>query len=138
MSVFKYGAGGLKYEGEWRGFFRLHGQGTLTWVDGIKYVGEFRDDEMHGQGTFTFPDGEKWEGESRDGKLQGKFTITLVGGGKRYTEYIYAGEYRESKKSGQGAMTYLDGSEYFGEFREDKPTGNGIFIFAKGEKNQGE
>ena len=29
------------------------GQGTYTWPDGEKYVGEFKDGEYDGQGTFT-------------------------------------------------------------------------------------
>jgi hypothetical protein len=28
--------------------------GTYTWVDGDKYVGEFRNDALHGYGTYTF------------------------------------------------------------------------------------
>ena len=28
-----------------------HGQGTWTYPDGTKYVGEFKEDKFHGQGT---------------------------------------------------------------------------------------
>ena len=34
-----------------------NGQGTFTWPDGKKYVGEFKNDKMDGQGTLTWPDG---------------------------------------------------------------------------------
>ncbi len=29
----------------------------MTWPDGKKYVGEFKNDTMDGQGTMTWPDG---------------------------------------------------------------------------------
>ena len=32
------------------------------------YVGEKKDDKWHGQGTLTFSDGSKYEGEFRDDK----------------------------------------------------------------------
>ena len=45
-----------------------NGQGTLTSLDGRKYVGDFKDGLPYGQGTFTFLDGWKYEGEFKDGK----------------------------------------------------------------------
>ena len=70
-----------------------HGQGTFTWADGTKYVGEWKDDyinmdkglsrgqsgdkyvggwkdgNQHGQGTFTKPDGTVEKGIWNKGKL---------------------------------------------------------------------
>ena len=37
-------------------------QGTHTFADGTKYVGEYRDGTRHGQGTYTFADGRVWIG----------------------------------------------------------------------------
>jgi hypothetical protein len=48
----------------------VNGQGTYTWPDGTKYVGEWKDDKFHGQGTLTFADGEKYIGEFKDGKKE--------------------------------------------------------------------
>ena len=50
------------------------GQGTLTWSDGSKFVGEYKDDNKNGQGTYTFSNGWKFVVEYKDGEvLNGTF-----------------------------------------------------------------
>jgi hypothetical protein len=51
-------------------FFSPDTQGTrtLTWPDGLKYVGGLKDQKYHGQGTFIWPDGLKYVGEFLYGK----------------------------------------------------------------------
>jgi len=45
-------------------------QGTFTWADGDKYVGEYKDDDKyHGQGTIAWAYGKKYVGEWKDGKF---------------------------------------------------------------------
>jgi tetratricopeptide (TPR) repeat protein len=41
--------------------------GTLTYPDGSKYVGGWKDGYKHGQGTYTFADGRVWIGLWSDG-----------------------------------------------------------------------
>ena len=53
-----------------------NGQGTFTFANGSKYVGEFRDRLPHIQGTFTFANGAKYVGEFRDGKPHRQDTFT--------------------------------------------------------------
>ena len=36
-------------------------QGTQTFANGLKYVGEFRDGKWHGKGTATLANGNKYE-----------------------------------------------------------------------------
>ena len=45
------------------------GQGTYTWSDGHKYVGEFKEGKRLGQGTYTFIDGTVEKGIWKNGKL---------------------------------------------------------------------
>ena len=47
---------------------KKHGQGTFTYPDGGKYVGEWQYNKKHGQGEYTFPDGSKNVGKFKDDK----------------------------------------------------------------------
>ena len=80
-----------------------HCQGTLTYSDGSKYVGEFRDNEKNGRGAYTWPSGA-----------------------------TYVGEFRDDEKSGQGSYTWPSGKKYVGEFREDQKNGRGVLFDSGG------
>lgn len=40
----------------------------MTWPDGTRIEGEWRDGKLHGRGVATFADGNRYEGEWRDGE----------------------------------------------------------------------
>ena len=46
----------------------MRGQGTMTWANGDKYVGEWKDAKRHGKGTGTYADGDKYVGKWKDDK----------------------------------------------------------------------
>ena len=50
--------------------------GTLTYFDGDKYVGEWRNGKWHGQGTYTYANGAKYVGQYKDDKRHGQGTMT--------------------------------------------------------------
>jgi hypothetical protein len=105
--------------------------GTLTWPNGDKYAGEFRDDKRTGQGTFTWPDGQKYVGEFRDSKRTGQGTYKWLDGTQ------YAGEWRDNKRTGQGTYTWgagtnWAGQKYVGEFRDDKFNGQAVLFAVDG------
>ena len=58
---------GNKYVGEFKDGGK-NGKGTFTWSDGKKYVGEYKEDLMNGQGTISWSNREKFVGEWKDGK----------------------------------------------------------------------
>jgi len=101
--------------------------GTLTFSNGNKYVGEFRDNKRNGQGTFTWATGTNYVGEFRDDKRNGRGTFTWADG----TNYV--GEFRDNNKNGQGTLTFSTGSKFVGEFRDDKRNGQGIRYNARGQ-----
>ena len=59
-----------KYQGQVKDG-KPNGLGSLTYPDGSKYVGEWKDDKYHGQGTWFGKGewkGQKYVGEYKDGK----------------------------------------------------------------------
>ena len=75
------------------------GQGTYTWADGGKYVGEFKDGMQHGAGTATFTNGNKYVGEWKKGKQDGFGTKFFSDG------MNYVGEWKDGEEHGQGTQT---------------------------------
>ena len=78
--------------------------GTVTFDNGEKYVGEWKDNKAHGQGTFTSVNGDKYVGEIRDHKRHGQGTYTRANGDK------YVGEFSDDKRHGQGTLYAADGT----------------------------
>ena len=113
-------ANGEKYVGEYKDG-KNNGQGTYTYPDGRKYVGEWKDSKKNGQGTFTFLDGRKYVGEWKDGKNNGLGAFTYANGDQ------YIGNYLDNARHGRGTQTYANGSKYVGEWRDDKRNGQGTF-----------
>ena len=91
-----------------------NGQGTYTWPDGDKYVGEFRNGKEHGKGTYTWPDGRKYVGEYKDVKFHGKGTYTWPDGRK------YVGKFKDGKFHGKGTYTWPDGRKKEGTWENGK------------------
>ena len=88
-------------------------EGAVTYANGDKYVGEFRDGTEHGQGVYTWANGDK-----------------------------YVGEFKNSERHGQGTYTYADnfaadGSKYVGEWEDDERHGRGILTYADGRVKEG-
>jgi hypothetical protein len=76
----------------------------MTFANGNKYVGQYKDSKRSGQGTFTFADGNKYEGEWRNDKRNGQGTETFADGDK------YMGEYKDNQRHGQGIEYTESGS----------------------------
>ena len=58
----------------------MHGEGTWTFADGNKYVGQLKDGEMHGEGTYTWADGKKYVGQWKDDEMHGRGKATKASG----------------------------------------------------------
>ena len=114
-------------------------KGTMTYINGAKYEGQWRNDKKNGKGIFTSSHyyncknsiGMKYEGEFREDKFEG-YGVTNYTNGDRYE-----GEWKNNKQYGKGVVTYFDGSKYDGEWKNGKFEGIGIFYLKNGEKYEG-
>ncbi len=122
---------GNRYLGEWIDG-KQQGQGTFTWANGDRYAGEWRDGKQTGQGTFTSADGSTYVGEWKDDRQQGLGTLISANGDK------YVGEWNDGKPNGPGTITLADGSGYMGEVKDGLRNGQGILTSPNGDKYVGE
>ena len=120
------------YAGERNAAGKKHGKGVLTYGNGDKYDGEYKDGKRHGKGVFTWANGDKYDGEWVDGKQHGKGVFTYASGDK------YDGEYKDGKKHGKGLFTSADGAKYDGEWVDGNRHGKGVYTWADGRSYQSE
>lgn len=86
VSVAKPRCNGSLYKITW-----TNCEGTRTYSDGDKYIGEFKDGEYSGQGTFTFANGDSLVGEFKVGRfINGRATLTTDG--RKYVHWYKNGE----------------------------------------------
>jgi hypothetical protein len=87
-----YDNGKLRYSvnfknGDWE-VGSYNGQGTFTYSNGDKYLGEFKNGKKHGQGNYAFSNGDKYFGEWRKDKRHGKGIFTWANGDFEEQDYI--------------------------------------------------
>ena len=59
--------------------------GTLTFKNGTRYTGEWKNNRYHGQGTFTDSNGDTFTGEWKNGLRHGRVIATYAGTGDTFT-----------------------------------------------------
>ncbi len=62
-------------------------QGTRTYENGDKYVGDFVKGKLNGKGTYTYANGNKYVGDFVDNKFHGKGSF-ICSNGKQYMENV--------------------------------------------------
>ena len=117
-------ADGHKYTGVFKGGKII--KGISLYLEGAKYVGEFKNLVPNGYGTFVWANGDKYYGAWKNGKTHGNGTKIWQNGRK------YLGEFKDDKLHGQGTLFYSDGKKYEGGFVNGKRHGKGTFVYADG------
>lgn len=126
------------YKGSWlKG--QLHGFGKLTWPDGRKYTGRFKNNLQHGEGEYVVPGNggdTVYRGTWKNGKLHG------LGSARYPNGDLYEGFFKDGLKDGHGILKegrYLSSSSiYIGQWQQNKRHGYGVLDNEKeGEKYMG-
>ena len=122
---------GDRYEGEFKdGLF--HGQGTYIYANGTRYDGDFEYDMKQGRGVMRFANGDRYTGEFRNDMMHGKGSLVYANRNK------YVGEMRNGVRHGKGVLTFPNGDRYEGEYQDDLRHGQGTYLFHDGSKYIGE
>ena len=102
------------------------GQGTFTWADGAKFVGEWQDDNRHGQGTLTWADGNKYVGEFKDGKRDGYGALKINSAAQGLLDVVLSDpKINNAFLMNMSSMSGMAKKEWIraGEWKEDSAVG---------------
>ncbi|MCH1436922.1 MAG: hypothetical protein L7U70_02400 [Flavobacteriales bacterium] len=149
----KYRNGNV-YEGEVNQNEEPHGQGTMFYKNGDKYVGAWEDGNRHGQGKMTNKNSVviyegAWANDFRHGQGKATFKNGVYEGQLSYgfphgkgkmtfdSGTIYEGQWERCKPHGEGKATYGKRTIYEGAFEYGKPHGQGKMTYANGYKYVG-
>jgi hypothetical protein len=121
---------GYKYDGYWKNGFRF-GYGRLESFNYI-YEGNWFNDMKSGQGKMIITNGNIYEGNWLNDMKTGQGRMTYTDGN------IYEGNWLNDIISGQGRMTYTDGYEYNCKWKNDKPSEDGTMTYSPGNTYIGE
>ena len=122
---------GDRYEGGFRdGLF--DGWGVYYYHNGDRYEGTFSGDMKNGRGTYTYNNGDKFIGEFGNDMRHGRGSMMYMTGDR------YIGEFSDDMKNGKGTMIYETGNKYAGNFMNGLKHGNGVFRFNNGDVYKGE
>jgi len=111
------------YIGEWFDDMK-NGNGTLTFLNGTQYQGEFSNNALNGIGKFLSHDGSTtFYGNVSNGVPQhyGAFTDS---------EKFYLGEFKDAKFHGNGILRKKNGENYVGEFAQGSFEGFGEYSWS--------
>lgn len=112
------------YKGFFNKFWKKNGQGIFfSEQEGIKYKGQFIDNEFSGHGSLTSKEGFYYEGEFVKNKATGYGIYYNIDG------TCYKGSWIDDLQNGKGEELYADGSKFEGDFKNGKKNGQGIFIW---------
>ena len=100
----------------------------MTYADGSKYSGYWKNGTYHGGGTLTSPAAIKNTGTWEKGRSYGRYTQQFLNG-ETFTGEVY---------SNSGTKTFANGDSYTGEFKRNKFNGQGTYTHADGATYTGE
>ena len=107
----------------------VNGYGIMTYPNGSKYEGEWKDNKKEGFGTFYYSYGSTYRGYWKNNKKDGLGEFNYYKGGS------YIGYWKNNQRHGIGRIVLNDGGTYLGEWKDDKIIGEqGRFSYPDGSK----
>ncbi len=120
-----------KYTGQFQNALR-HGNGKMTYPDGSVYDGPFNYGKKSGEGgTITYINGDRYVGHWSNDYPNGKGKYYFK------TKERYDGDFVNGEFDGQGVMYYVDQGYYKGGWKKSKKQGIGTLVTADGDQKTG-
>lgn len=92
----------------------------MIYSNGDAYVGEWKNDKFNGSGIYYHNDGVKYEGNWIDDEKVSKFNFLFCKDGDGVESWpdgsYFQGKYSRGLKEGRGTFTWSDHSCYIGDF----------------------
>ncbi|WP_442947840.1 protein kinase domain-containing protein [Nostoc sp.] len=105
--------------------------------DGTQYYGAIdKNNKLFGKGVMTFKNGSRYDGEFKNSQRNGCGIYLYLPNRISY-KYNYVGQFVNDKFEGLGKIRFKDGNEYRGNFKAGHCEGQGIFKFADGSFKSG-
>lgn len=123
---------GLRYKGEWRDN-QFNGKGLIEDSKGNSYIGDFKNGKMSGKGLLTYSTGATFEGSFKSGQKSGPGKLSFP------NEDILLGIWSEDQIEGFGKYLGCNSYIYEGEFSKGFKSGIGLEVLPEtGDKYIGE
>lgn len=103
-------------------------EGELTFNNGDKYTGGYKNGTFNGNGIFIKSNGEIYNGNFVNGKFDGKGSLKYSNGES------YEGFFKNGKLDGKGIFRFNSGEFYNGEYKEGKKSGLGTLYSKLGDE----
>ena len=102
----------------------LDGKGVFIWNNGVKYIGNWKENNMNGEGVlFDRNNNFIFKGKFYQGKKYGKGKLRMK------DNEFYEGEFFDDKREGKGCYYYANGDIWEGYFKNGMKNGVGIMIY---------
>ncbi len=105
--------------------------GSVTFKNGNKYAGEWKDGQFSGQGTFTFSNGSVHVGQFKEGGRHGQGNSTHANGDK------FVGEFKNDRRDGKGTYTWANGNVLVSDYKDDESNGQSTFFYLAADQFKG-
>ncbi len=106
-----------------------NGLGTLKYASGTILEAQFINKKAEGNGTYNWMNGDKYIGEFKNGeRIKGKYYFK--------SGELYEGDFVNNEFSGYGIYSFPSGAKYIGEFKKGFYWGKGKYIFPSKNKNK--
>jgi hypothetical protein len=113
-----------------------HGKGTMRYLDGSVYTGDWHRGAITGEGAMRYANGSTFTGHWEDGLYSGEGLLVMMAG-HRCVEVVQ-GQWKEGCMHGAAKRWHWNGAFFDGEYQRNKRHGTGTYLSPNGDAYTGQ